>query len=337
MRIQAADLQKIFEEILCSRGVAPNIASVAAENFTQSSLDGVYSHGVNRFPRVISYLEKGVIDGKSQPVCTAQAGSFERWDGKMGLGNVNAKLAMDRTCQLAKEHGIGIVALANTNHWMRGGAYGWQAANQGCVGICWTNTMPNTPPWGGKDVRIGNNPFVMSVPQSQGKHIVIDCAMSQFAYGKIEMARIKGELLPVPGGWDTQNQMTCDPAEIEKTQRVLTIGYWKGSGLSIVLDLVAAVLSGGNTVTEIGRKYTDEVGLSQVFIAIDPSHMHTAQITDDIIETVITDIKTATPTTEDGKIYYPGEIAAMTRAENLEKGIPVLDEVWRTITSLRNA
>lgn len=334
MRISYNDLINKFERILLSRNVAPEIARAAAENFAQNSLDGVYSHGVNRFPRVISYLDKNAMDGGATPNCVSRVGGFERWDGNMGLGNANAKLAMDRACELAHECGIGIVAIGNTNHWMRGGAFGWQAADNGCVGICWTNTMPNTPAWGGVEPKIGNNPFIIGIPQSEGKHIVIDCAMSQFAYGKIEMARMKGEQLPVPGGFDTNGNPTTDPAEIEKTGRVLTIGYWKGSGLSIALDLVAAVLSGGNTVTDIGRKYTEEVGLSQVMIAIDPAHMQTAAITDEIISRVVEDIKTATPTTPGGKIFYPGEIERMTRAENLEKGIPVLDEVWAQIESL---
>lgn len=335
MRIKAHELCETFESILLSRGVSPSIAKVAAQNFTESSVDGIYSHGVNRFPRVISYLDKGVIDGKAKAECVARMGSFERWNGHMGLGNANAKMAMDRACELAHESGIGCVAIGNTNHWMRGGAYGWQAANNGCIGICWTNTMPNTPAWGGKEAKIGNNPFVIGIPQSEGKHVVFDCAMSQFAYGKIEMARMKGEQLPVPAGWDTQGNITTDPAEIEKSKRVLTIGYWKGSGLSIVLDLVAAILSGGNTVTDIGNKYTEEVGLSQVMIAIDPSHMNTKAFTDNIIKTVIDDIKSATPTDENGKIYYSGERELMTRKDNLENGVPVLDEVWQKIQALK--
>ena len=334
MRISYKELTETFEKILRSRDVAPEIAAAAAENFAQNSLDGVYSHGVNRFPRVISYLDKKAIDGKATPACLSRFGGFERWDGHMGLGNANAKLAMDRACTLSHDCGIGMVAIGNTNHWMRGGAFGWQAADQGCISICWTNTMPNTPVWGGIEPKIGNNPFIIGIPQSEGKHIVIDCAMSQFAYGKIEMARMKGEQLPVPGGFDTNGNPTTDPAEIEKTGRVLTIGYWKGSGLSIALDLVAAVLSGGNTVTDIGRKYTEEIGLSQVMIAIDPKAMQTAALTDEIIARVVDDIKAATPTSPGGKIYYPGELEWITRKENLEKGIPVLDEVWQQIEAL---
>ena len=101
MRIPAQELKATFQEILLGRGVDPVIAEAAAQNFTDTSVDGVYSHGVNRFPRVISYLDKGVVDGKAKPECTAKMGGFERWDGHMGLGNANARLAMDRACELA--------------------------------------------------------------------------------------------------------------------------------------------------------------------------------------------------------------------------------------------
>lgn len=150
-----------------------------------------------------------------------------------------------------------------------------RAANAGCIGICWTNTQPNMPAWGAKDRRIGNNPFVIAVPRANGRHVVVDCAMAQYSYGKIEEYRRSGASLPFPGGFDGEGRLTCDPAEIEKSQRVLPMGYWKGSGISIALDLVAAMLSGGRTVTEIGRQGEDEYGLYQFLLAIDPGRFNT--------------------------------------------------------------
>ncbi|TCK92713.1 3-dehydro-L-gulonate 2-dehydrogenase [Natranaerovirga hydrolytica] len=334
MRVRYEEMIDEFKKILIKKGFSESDALDAGTIFAQNSLDGVYSHGVNRFPRVISYIEKGGIDPKAKPVCEGKIGAFEKWNGNLGLGNLNAKKAMDRACELSNEFGIGIVAMANTNHWMRGGHYGWQAADKGCIGICWTNTMPNMPAWGSKERNIGNNPFIMSIPKSDGKHVVIDCAVAQFSYGKIEESRLKGVQLPVVGGYDTKGNVTTDPKEIEKTWRVLPIGFWKGSGISIALDLIASVLSGGNSVTDIGRKYKDEIGLSQVMIAINPNHMSTKESTDYIINNVIEDIKSSEPATEGGEIYYPGELEVKTRNENLANGIPVLNEIWETILKL---
>ena len=333
MRIKYEELENKFKIILESRGFSENNAKAAASVFARNSLDGIYSHGVNRFPRVVSYLDKGEIDPSAFATAELKMDAFERWNGHRGFGPLNATLAMDRACELAKEHGIGIVALGDNNHWMRGGSYGWQAADKGCIGICWSNTMPNMPAWGGKDRKIGNNPFIMAVPRSNGAHVVVDCAVSQFSYGKIEEARLKGQQLPVPGGYDTEGNLTTDPAEIEKTWRVLPMGYWKGSGLSILLDVVATVLTNANSVAEIGT-FGDEVGLTQIMIAIDPSKANTPEVTDCIVNKIIDDIKSSEPIKEGGEVFYPGEIELNTRKDNLENGIPVIDEVWEKINSL---
>ena len=322
-----------FERVLTKYGFEPKDAKASAELFAQNSMAGVYSHGLNRFPRVVEYLKKGEIDPKVKAEKIMGFGAFERWDGHRGFGPLNAKLAMDRAVELAKEFGMGIVALGNNNHWMRGGSYGWQAADQGCIGICWSNTMPNMPAWGGRDRKIGNNPFIMSIPRSSGKHAVIDCAVSQFSYGKIEEAKLKGQQLPVPGGYDTKGNLTTDPAEIEKTWRVLPMGYWKGSGISIALDLIATVLTNGNSVSRIGT-FGDEVGLSQIMIAIDPLRFNTPEETDSIVDEILADIKSSEPIREGGEVYYPGELELITRETNTRDGIPVIDEVWETLNSL---
>lgn len=187
LRIKYEDMVKEFKRVLLGRGFSREDAQAAAELFAQNSLDGVYSHGLNRFPRVVEYLDKGTIDPHARAQCVMAMGAAERWDGHRGFGPLNAKLAMNRACELAKLYGIGMVALGNNNHWMRGGTYGWQAAEQGCIAICWSNTMPNMPAWGGVDRKIGNNPIVFAVPGPNGNHVVVDCAVSQFSLSLIHI------------------------------------------------------------------------------------------------------------------------------------------------------
>ena len=334
LRIKYEDMVKEFERVLIKKGFSADIAKRSAELFAKNSLDGVYSHGINRFPRVISYVDKGYIKIDAEPTVEGTMGALERWNGNLAMGNTNAESAMNRAIELAKQHGIGIVALGNTNHWMRGGAYGWQAADAGMIGMCWTNTMPNMPAWGSKDRNIGNNPFIMAIPRSNKEHVVVDCAMAQFSYGKIEECKFKGQQLPVVGGYDSEGNATTDPLEIEKTWRVLPIGFWKGSGISIALDLIAAVLSGGNSTTAIGKKCEDEYGLSQILIAIDPTHMSSKEITDRIIDEVIGDLKSSEKADENGDIFYPGERSINTRKDNLANGIPVVEEIWNSIKAM---
>ena len=335
MRIFYEDMKEKLQNILVKNGFDEKRAEESAKNFADSSLDGIYSHGYQRFPRVIEYIRKGYIDVNALPEKISGYGATERWDGHLGMGNLNAKMAMERAAELAEQHGIGMVAMSNTNHWMRGGAYGWQAAEAGCIGICWTNTCPNMPAWGAADGRIGNNPFVLAVPDKNGNHVVVDTAMAQYSYGKLSVCRQNGEQLPYPGGYDEEGNLTCDPAAIEKTRRVLPIGYWKGSGLSVVLDLIGGILTLGKTVTKVGRECESEYGLTQVFIAIRPELLNQdPDRAQEILEETLKDIQDSVPAKKGSRVRYPGEGTLQRRKENMKHGIPVKEEIWEKICEM---
>lgn len=333
MRVPYETMVSEFERVLAKYGFTPARAHDAAVIFAQNSLAGVPSHGLNRFPRVVEYLKKGEIDPRAEAVCLASFGALERWDGRRGFGPLNAKLAMDRAVALAGEYGAGVVALGNNNHWMRGGTYGWQAADAGCVGLCWSNTAPNMPAWGARDNRIGNNPLILAVPRSNGEHIMVDCALSQFSYGKLEATRLAGKRLPVAGGYDQAGELTTDPAAIEATQRALPIGYWKGSGLSILLDMIATVLSGANSVARIGT-FGDEVGLTQIMIALDPSKFQDPAVTDAFIDAIAADVAASQPVREGGEVRCPGVGEQRCRRDGLENGVPVAEEKWNQVLAM---
>lgn len=330
-RFPHQQISALLEEKMLGRGVPPDIAQTCAQMLTDNSLDGIYSHGVNRFPRLVRYLDKGYIQPQKRPQCIAAFGAFEQWDGQLGMGATNARSCMDRAVQLAKQHGIGCVALRNTNHWMRGGSFGIQAAEAGCVGICWTNTQPNMPAWGTATRCIGNNPLVLCVPHQNG-YVLADAAMAQFSYGAIEAARLAGQMLPVPGGFNAAGKETRDPAEIEETWRVMPIGYWKGSAFSVLMDMIAAGLSAGNTVGDVGRLSEDEFGLSQLFIALDIARANPNSSA--ATQQIIADIRAARPADAQGEVFYPSEKEQRTRQDNLANGIPVQDSVWQEINAL---
>ena len=335
MRIFYEDMKREFERVLLKKGFSQERAETSAKMFADTSLDGVYSHGYQRFPRVIEYIDKGYIHVNAIPEKLAGVGAAERWDGHLGMGNLNAASAMKRAMELAGEFGIGLVAMCNTNHWMRGGTYGWQAAESGYIGICWTNTMPNMPAWGAVDSKIGNNPFVMAVPGPRGNHVVVDMAMAQYSYGKLAVCRQAQTDLPYPGGYDEAGVLTCDPAAIEKTRRVLPIGYWKGSGMSILLDLAGAALTLGRTVSKIGKECKEEYGLTQVFIAVKPDLLSgDAEAAKALAEETLKDIQNSVPEHANKKIRYPGEGTLIRRKENTELGIPVDLEIWKKICEL---
>ncbi|SOE22982.1 3-dehydro-L-gulonate 2-dehydrogenase [Spirosomataceae bacterium TFI 002] len=307
-------------------------AELLAKVYTESTLSGVNSHGINRVPLFIDYVEKGLVKVNAEAIKAETFGSIERWDGNQGPGIINAEICTNRAIELAKQHGMGMVALRNTNHWMRGGAYGWQAADAGCISILFTNTQPNMPPWGGKESRIGNNPFVVSIPRDNG-HVVLDMSLSQFAFGKINEYRLKGENLPFPGGWDDKNELSNDPEKILAKERGLPIGYWKGSALSIILDMLATLLSAGDSTFRISEKEF-ETGISQVYLCIYPKLFNDRDLQEKLINEIIAYTHDVPPMHTGDRTYFPGERSAMTKSRNLKNGMQVSDSVWQKVLEL---
>ena len=333
IRIPFDKMKSEFSRILLSIGFSPEKAEKCADIFTMNSLDGVNSHGINRFPRFVKNILEGLVKPEAVPSLIHSAGSIEQWNGNLGPGPLNASFATDRAMELALGNGIGMITMANTNHWMRGGTYGWQAAKKGFVMLCWTNTCPNMPAWGATDPRIGNNPFVIAVP-FLNEAVVLDFAMSLYSYGKMESLNSDGTKLPYPGGFNKLGELTTDPGEILESWRVLPAGYWKGAGLSLLLDILATILSGGRSTHQINT-CSSEHNVSQVFIAIDIKSLHNFSLIENSILQIIEDLHKSNPETASAKIRYPGENVLETRKINLEKGIPVNKDTWEKLTGLR--
>jgi 3-dehydro-L-gulonate 2-dehydrogenase len=332
LRIPFNDLLAALDHAMKHLGLAEDRAAQCALLFAETTRDGVYTHGLNRFPRFAETVRNGSIDVNAEPTRTAGLGAIERWDGHRGVGNLNAHASMQRAIALANQHGIGAVALANTNHWMRGGTYGWQAADQGRFAICWTNTVANLPPWGATTPVLGNNPLVIAIPRPIG-HVVLDMAMSQFSYGALAAYSKRNQPLPVDGGFDTAGDLTRDAAAIDASQRALPVGYWKGSGLSLVLDMLAAMLSGGLATHQIPLDPGRESGISQVFLAIDPGSIANSQEITQIADGILESLHRATPADPNKPIRYPGEQTLQLREENMRLGVPVDPEIWQQISS----
>jgi 3-dehydro-L-gulonate 2-dehydrogenase len=332
MLLSFSDLKTEFNRVLLARGVAAETADACAEMFARTTESGVYSHGVNRFPRFIQQLENGDIIPEALPKRITSLGAIEQWDAQRSIGNLTAKKMMDRAIELASDHGIGLVAVRNANHWMRGGSYGWQAAEKGYIGICWTNSIAVMPPWGAKECRIGTNPLIVAIPSTP--ITMVDMSMSMFSYGMLEVNRLAGRQLPVDGGFDDEGNLTKDPAPIEKNRRILPMGYWKGSGLSIVLDMIATLLSDGSSVAAVTEDNSDEFNISQVFIAIEVDKLIDGATRDAKLQRIMDYITTAERADENAPVRLPGHEFTRLLEENRRNGITVDDSVWAKIKSL---
>ena len=302
-----------------------------AEIFAGNSLDGVYSHGMNRYPRYLSDMDKGLCDRTvTQAERVSGFGALEVWDAHFGVGPLIAEQVTCRAIDLARVHGIACVALRNNSHWLRAGRYGLMMADAGMMGICFTNTCMNLVAYGTTEPSTGNNPITLAVPRRAGS-LVMDMAVSQYAFGKLEIMAQEGKMLDTPCGYDPEGNLTCDPREINRSKLMMPMALWKGSALSIMLDLMAASLSLGRTSLDIGRPGDGEKGMSQVFICLNPAAVVDAQEMDAQIERTVAFLS-ALPS-KDGVhgVHAPGENLAATRQRNLREGIPVTEETWQKI------
>ena len=332
-RVPFEVVEQTLTASLIRLGCSPDRAAHCAHLFADTTADGVYTHGVARYPRLVKMIGLGQVHLDAEPKVIASFNAVERWDGQRGLGNLAAWTAMSRAIVLSSQFGIGFVTLANTNHWMRAGTYGRQAAEAGRIGICWTNTLPNMPFWGGSDPVIGNNPLVIAVPRAAGT-VVLDMAMSQFSYGTIEAYKLRGEQLPVDGGFDSEGNLTRDPAAIEASLRPLSIGYWKGSGLAMLMDMVAGMTSLGLATHQLSTDFLHESGISQVFFAIHPQAFGPDPLVDKIADDIVASIHNTKPIKPGTKMRYPGEKTIAIREKNLRLGIPIDKALWDEILAL---
>jgi 3-dehydro-L-gulonate 2-dehydrogenase len=325
MRITFEALKETFKRILLAAQFNEDKAEVCAGIFASNSRDGVYSHGLNRFPVFMEYVALGLIKPDAEPKPESSKGMLEIWNGFRGPGMYNSTICMQRAVSIAKQNGIGLVAIHDNNHWMRGGTYGLIAAASDCIGICFTNALASMAPWGGREARLGNNPLVIAIPRDKGI-ILLDMALSQFSYGKMQEYELGHKMLPVDGGFDELGNPSRDPVLIRKNKSALPIGFWKGSGLAMVFDMLLCTLAGGlstGDITAAGK----EAGLSQCFIAIQPNAFH-----QDLVEQIIEYSRSSSE-----EVHYPGERMMAVRERNLREGIPVDPGIWKRVCEMEGA
>ncbi len=302
-----------------------------AEIFAGNSLDGVYSHGMNRYPRYLDDMESGLCNPKiTKAERVSGVGGLEVWDAHFGVGPLIAEQMAARAVELAKAHGVACVALRNNSHWLRAGRYGLMMADAGMMGLCMTNTCMNLVAYGAKVPSTGNNPITFAIPRKAGS-LVMDMAVSQYAFGKLEIMAQEGGMLDTACGYDLEGNLTNDPRKITESKLMMPMALWKGSALSIMIDLMASMLSLGRTSLEIGDPSEGEAGMSQLFVCMNPAAVVDMDAADEKMEKTIAFLNGLEPKEGMRGVHAPGQGLEKTRARNRENGIPVTEETWQKI------
>lgn len=245
-------------------------------------------------------------------------------DGGRGLGQIGARAAMREVLARARRYGIGACAVRNNTHIGTLAYWARMAAEADCICVAISNAGIHMAPWGGREKLVGNNPLAIAAPTPLGWPLALDMAMSVAAGGKISVAKIRGQKVPLGWGLDVEGQPTDDPQAVHS---LLPMGGHKGYGLAVMLDVLAGVLSGGRFGAMLGMP-----GHAQFFLALQIERYLPLPEFLARVRQVVEQIHGSDLAPGVARVYLPGEIEHELRLARLREGIP-LDS--NTIASLR--
>ncbi|WP_106409308.1 Ldh family oxidoreductase, partial [Teichococcus deserti] len=243
--IPPAPLLAFATESYRRAGLGAEAASLCADTLVQADLWGHQSHGVMRLPWYVARLRSGACQAAAVPQLVVDAGAIAVVDGHDGMGQVMADFAAEEAVRRARAHGVGVVALRHSGHFGTAMYFTRRVAAAGCIGFLTTTASPSMAPWGGREKKVGNNPWSWAAPVGEGRPpMVLDIANSGVARGKVYLAQKSGEAIPPGWALDAAGRPTTDPAAaIEGI--ILPMAGHKGSGIAVMMDVLAGVLPGG--------------------------------------------------------------------------------------------
>lgn len=315
--VRADDLRACTRAVFAAAGLPDGDAAIVADSLVEADLRNVRSHGVMRVPVYLRGIERGSIAPRPEVQVVVDGGAVAVVDGGGGMGQVGAQRAMALAIERAAAHGIGVVGLRASNHCGAMAYWAQMAAAEGCIGLAITNAGINMAPTGGRDRLVGNNPIAIAVPTRRDWPMVLDMATSVAAGGKLDMAAIRNE--PIPLGWalDGDGQPTTDP-RAARAGSLVPVGGPKGYGLSVMLDVLAGVLTGARYGAGLGMP-----GSGQYFQAIKVERFLPLTEFHDRMDAVIDQLHGSALAPGASRVYVAGEIEADIRAKRLAEGIPL--------------
>ncbi len=330
LNVSAQTLHIFLTDMFESTGMHRDNADYCAECLVQTNLWGIDSHGVLRVPIYMQRLKNKVITANPSVTKTNGKSAFEMLNGDDGMGFLVGRAAMERAVELAEQNGIGAVGVTRSNHFGATALYAKIAAEKGMIGIAMTNVIPNLVVPGGSNPITGNNPIAIGAPTSEPFPFLLDISLSAVAGGKLLLASKKKEKIPLGWATDRDGHPTDDPDK-GFSGFLLPLGGHKGFGLSLVVDILCGVLTGGAFQHQIKSmyKHPDDPSLTGHFmIAIDPAVSIGLDALKSRMAEFYQTIK-ASPMWEDGKeMFLPGEIEYRKQQERQEHGIPIPPELY---------
>ena len=268
-------MQELYDlgvAVFTAAGTAEDIAAEVTKALVAAELEGIGSHGFSRIPFYVTQVQSGKINGKAQPIVTLPAPGLVRVDACNGFAFPAISQGMEKLVQQTASQGICGLGVTRSHHCGVLGLFAEKIAQAGYIGLCFANTPAAMAPWGGKKASFGTNPIAFGCPRGKANPLVIDLSLSKVARGKIMLAGKKGENIPEGWALDADGNQTTDPQKA-LAGTMIPLGDAKGAALALMVEILAASLTGANHAYEASSFFDASgpaPGVGQFFLAIDP-------------------------------------------------------------------
>jgi len=334
-------LTHIVIEVLRGLGATEAEAPIVAESLVRAEMRGTDTHGLPYLNLLVERVEAGMVSLPTRITIRKDDGAVALLDGGNGIGQVAGRHAMEMSIQKARQFGVGLALVRNTNNLGFLAFYTLHAAVQGCVGIAMGNANAAISPWGGAEAFFGTNPISIAVP-GDGEPVALDMSASVVARGKVRKAQRLGEKIPLGWALDDTGVPTDDPGTALKGT-LLPIGGPKGYGLALMVDVLAGMLSGAAFGRDI-KSFHQLMGPTEVgalTLAIDVERFMPLEQFRGLMAGYVESIRGSRKAKGTERIFLPGEIESEREKRSREQGIELrpssIDLVNQLLEKLKSA
>ncbi len=331
-RLKKEEAEALVAKALIANSVSEENARSVARALVAAEVDGQGGHGFSRVSAYAAQARSGKVAGCAKPTAEAAGTAFVRIDAGHGFAFPAIDLAIEKLSELAKNTGIAAAAITKSHHCGQLGAHVEKLAERGLLALMVANTPKAMAPWGGNKPLFGTNPIAFAVPRQDAPPIVIDLSLSKIARGKIMAASKRGEAIPEGWALDADGNPTTDP-KAALDGMMLPMGDAKGSALALIVEILAATLTGANYSYQATSFFDADgppPGVGQFIIALNPNGA-LGSVFSDKLEELVGEIES-----QDGA-RLPGTSRLKARADCAKNGVPIpahlLEEIERAIAT----
>jgi ureidoglycolate dehydrogenase (NAD+) len=330
MRLAQDAIAAFATDLLAAHGVTPDQAASVARIMAWCEAAGRSNFGLQRIPVHLERLEKRVLNGAPVLSFREVSPSMVSLDGDNGFGHYIAERGMARAIEKAGETGIGCVGARRSNFFGAGSYFVKMAADAGMIGLAMSNSFPKVAAHNGLLPVLGTNPFAFGAPARDGRHLLFDMATSALAGSTVRQSIEAGAVLPEGLAIDADGKPITDPRKVDEGA-LLPFGGAKGFGLSLMVEILAGVLTGAGVADGVASMYKEfgrDGGNGHLLIAIDISKWMPIEAFHQRLDMLLGLVKSSNPVDE---VLFPGEVRWRNLAESEKNGIEIDAAVWTAL------